>query len=208
MISWIFQNNVVPLLPNRITVYINSFNQSMRKFFITMCVALLSMSALAQEKGDFAVGVRGGVAISKIKIEDLHVKETSSRFGIGAFGQYNLTNHFRFDLEAIYHPKKDHVSDFQLGLDIQYLVNITDELKFYPMVGYTVAFVHTEAYTKTVGNGTIVEDGENSTDSGIQIGAGLQYNLGSNWFISGEYRFQPGIIGDCHVIMGSVGYRF
>ena len=30
-----------------------------------MCVALLSMSAFAQEKGDFAVGVRSGVNIMR-----------------------------------------------------------------------------------------------------------------------------------------------
>ena len=30
----------------------------MKKLFVLMCVALLSMSAQAQEKGDFAIGLR------------------------------------------------------------------------------------------------------------------------------------------------------
>ena len=58
----------------------------MKKLLIAMCVALLSMSAQAQEKGNFAVGLRGGATISKIKIEGLSINETSTRFGIGVFG--------------------------------------------------------------------------------------------------------------------------
>ena len=36
----------------------------MKKIILATCVALLSMSALAQEKGDVAVGLRSGVNIT------------------------------------------------------------------------------------------------------------------------------------------------
>ena len=35
----------------------------MKKWLLTLCVALLSLGAQAQERGDFAVGVRGGIDI-------------------------------------------------------------------------------------------------------------------------------------------------
>ena len=54
----------------------------MKKLFLAMCVALLSMSALAQEKGDVAVGLRSGVNIAKIKITG--IEESVTNFGIGA----------------------------------------------------------------------------------------------------------------------------
>ena len=167
----------------------------MKKLFITMCVALLSMTAQAQEKGDFALGVHAGATFSKI--EFLGEKDSNTTFGIGAFGQYNFANKWRLELEANYHPMQDHVSDILLGLNVHYLINVAENFKIYPIVGYGVTFVHTD-----------LDGGENDTDSGIQLGAGLQFNLSGNYFLSGEYKYQPGLFGDGHVLMVGLGYRF
>ena len=171
-----------------------------------MCVALLSMGAQAQEKGDVAVGLRGGVNITKIEIGKM--EETVTTFGIGAFGQYSLTDHWRLELEGVYHPMKDHVSDLTMGLNVHYLFHLSDAFKIYPTVGYGLAFVHSEGYKVTSANGEISHDSEDETDGGIQLGLGLQYNLTDKWFLAGEYKYQPGILCDGHVIMGSIGFRF
>ena len=180
----------------------------MKKLFLTLCVALLSMGAQAQEKGDFAIGLRGGPTFSKMEIEQFDIKENSTRIGFGAFGQYNLSNHWRTELEGIYHPKKDHVSDFLIGLNFQYLFHVSDNFKIYPQLGYAFQFVNSETYTETYNNSTITVEGDNDTDGGIQMGLGLQYNLGENWFIAADYKWQPGIFADAHVVMASFGYRF
>ena len=171
-----------------------------------MFVAMLCMGAQAQEKGDVAIGLRSGVNIATLKIAGL--EEDVTNFGIGAFGQYNLTDNWRLELEGIYHPMKDHVSDITVGLNVHYLFSLGEAIKIYPTLGYALAFVHSEAYTITTKGGEIINDSENETDGGIQVGAGIQYNLGSNVFIAGEYKYQPGILGDGHVIMGSIGFRF
>ena len=173
-----------------------------------MCLAMLSIGAQAQEKGDFAVGLRAGATFTKLEVQDWKVDETTTQFGIGAFGQYSLTNHWRVELEGIYHPKKDHVTDFVVGLNVQYLFNLGDYLKIYPMLGYALAFVKTETFTETNKGGTITVEGDNTTDGGIQLGVGLQYNIGSNWFVNAEYKYQPGIFGDGHVATAGIGYRF
>ena len=180
----------------------------MKKLFITMCVALLSMGAMAQEKGCFAIGAQGGLTFSKVKIESLNINETVTRGFVGAFAQYNFTNAFRAELEADYLFKKDHMSSILVGLNLHYLINISDEFKIYPLAGYAMTFNHSEAYSVTNGNGTISHDSENDTDGGIQVGAGLQYNLGDNYFIKAEYKFQPGILGDGHIVLAGFGYRF
>ncbi len=174
-----------------------------------MFVAMLCMGAQAQEKGDVAIGLRSGVNIATLKIAGL--EEDVTNFGIGAFGQYNLTDNWRLELEGIYHPMKNHVSDITVGLNVHYLFSLGESIKIYPTLGYALAFVHSEAYTITGKGGEsqqISHDSENETDGGIQVGAGIQYNLGSNVFIAGEYKYQPGIFGDGHVIMGSIGFRF
>ncbi len=178
----------------------------MKKLFLTLCVALLSLGAQAQERGDFAVGLRGGASIYTLRLGDF--SENVTQFGIGVFGQYNLSRHFRLDLEGIYHPKTDHTTDFQVGLDVQYLIHVSDDFKIFPLVGYSLAFQHTDTFTDTSDRGSITVEGGNNTDGGVQVGLGLQYNFGDNWFASAEYRFQPGIFGNAHVVLGSVGYRF
>lgn len=182
----------------------------MKKLFLTICVALLSMGAQAQEKGDFAVGVHTGATITKIQIEDLDVEDNTTQWGFGAFGQYNLSNHWRVELEGLYHPMKDHVSDFLVGLDFHYLINLTKDhnVKLYPLLGYALQFVHSETYTEENRGSKITVQGSDDTDGGIQLGAGLQVNFADNWFATGEYRWQPGIFGDGHVVMVGVGYRF
>ena len=174
----------------------------MKKLIVAMCMALFSMGTQAQEKGDFAVGVHAGATITEVEI--LKEKESLTQFGIGAFAQYNFTNHWRVELEGNYHPMKEHTSDFLLGLNFHYLINVSDNFKIYPLLGYAFAFVHSETFTEK--NVTI--EGDDTTDGGIQVGLGAQYNLNDKWFISADYKYQPGIFGDGHVIMGGIGFRF
>ena len=93
-----------------------------------MCVVLLSMTAQAQEKGDFALGVHAGATFSKI--EFMGEKDSNTTFGIGAFGQYNFANKWRLELEANYHPMQDHVSDILLGLNVHYLINVAENFSW------------------------------------------------------------------------------
>lgn len=164
----------------------------MKKLFITLCVALLSLGAQAQEKGTVAIGAHVGPTITKMEIGEF--KETSTRFGVGAFGQYNFTDHWRLNVSADYYPKKDGFSVFVLGGDIHYLINITEEFKLYPLAGYAFSFLS--------------GDGDSDHDSGIQLGFGGQFNLSEKTFFNAEYKWQPGFFGDGHVIMIGYGLRF
>ena len=167
----------------------------MKKLFITLCVALLSMTAQAQEKGDFAAGLHFGPTFGNI--EFMGLKDHTTNWGFGAFAQYNFATHWRAELEANYHPAKNHVSDFLVALNVHYLINVAENFKIYPLLGYGFTFVHSD-----------LDGGENETDSGVQLGAGMQYDLSSKYFLSGEYKYQPGLFGDGHVVLLGVGMRF
>lgn len=176
----------------------------MKRLFVTLCAALLGMGAQAQQKGDFALGVHAGMTFTEV--EFINVKESTRQLGIGVFGQYSLSKHWRLELEGTYHPMTDHVSDLLTGLTVHYLINLDkgDRVKLYPLLGYGVQFVHSETYTED----GFTFKGDNETDGGIQLGAGLQVNVGQRWFVSGEYKYQPGIFADANVVMLGVGYRF
>lgn len=76
----------------------------MKKLLLVMFAALFSMSAHAQKKGDFAVGVRANACFSEITILDVDAKTT--QFGVGAFAQYNFADNWRVEAEANFHPMK------------------------------------------------------------------------------------------------------
>ncbi len=167
-----------------------------------MFAALFCLSAHAQKKGDFAVGVRANACFSEITILDVDAKTT--QFGVGAFAQYNFADTWRVEAEANFHPMKHHVSDVLLALNMHYLVNLAEGLKIYPVVGYGIAFVHNEEYTED----RVTYESSNDTDSGFQVGVGLQYDLSNNMFLTGEYKYQPGIFGNAHVALAGIGFRF
>ena len=176
--------------------------KSTKKVFLTMFVAMLCMSSQAQEKGDFAVGVQTGFKMTDVGF--LKEKAHLNQLGIGAFAQYSLSDHWRMELDGNYHPMKDHMSDFTVGLNAQYVFNLSDNFKIYPLIGYAVAFGHSETYTED----RVTIEGDNDTDGGIELGVGLQYNLNDKWFIKGDYKYMPGIFGDVHVVTAGIGIRF
>ena len=179
----------------------------MKKIFLMVVAAMMAtMSVNAQEKGDFAVGIHGGPTINHIKF--LGENENFTRYSFGIFGQYNLSNHWRMELAADYSPKKEDVKFWQTGLDFHYIINVSDNFKIYPLAGFAIQFIPSYTTVDDSKNSHIEMTVESGADFGVELGLGLQYNLGSNYFISGEYKFEPGFIGDSHNIMLGVGYRF
>ena len=92
----------------------------------------------------------------------------------------------------------------QRELRDKYLIDVCEGVKIYPQVGYALAFVHQDTFTE--GNVTIEKS--NSTDGGAQLGLGAQFNIGESAFLLADYKFQPGIFGDCHVVNVGIGFRF
>lgn len=177
----------------------------MKKLFIAMCVSMLCIGAQAQKKGQFAVGLQTSETFTEV--EFLGEKNNSNKWGFGAFGQYSISNHWRLEADATFHPMKDHMSDFLASLDIQYVFHLSEKFKIYPFLGYAMSFIHCETYTIADEHGSITFEGDNDTDSGIQLGLGFQYNLKKDWFIKADYKYQPGIFGDGHCIMFGIGYK-
>ena len=123
----------------------------MKKLFLTLCIALFSVGAFAQEKGDMAVG------------GSLNFNTEASRFGIGARYQYFFIDNLRGDGEFAYYFKKDGASVITILASANYLINVADKVNIYPIAG--------------LGFGIASGSGSSKTDFIGQIGAGGQYNF-------------------------------
>ena len=154
----------------------------MKKLFLTLCVALFSVGAFAQEQGDMAVG------------GSLNFNTKASMFGIGARYQYFFIDKLRADGEFAYYFKKDGVSMFTVLASANYLFNVADKINVYPIAGLGVAHssaksedisVHYEGQTYHLSS-----EGGSSTDFIGQIGVGGQYNFTDKFAANFDAKIQ------------------
>ncbi len=157
----------------------------MKKLFLTMCVALFSIGAFAQEKGEMAVG------------GSLNFNTDASMLGIGARYQYFLIDNLRADGEFTYYLKKDGVTSWTILASANYLFNVADNIDVYPIAG--LGYAHSSFdYGIISGSGS---------DFIGQIGAGAQYfftdNIGANF--DAKYQFGS---GGAFVLAAGIIYKF
>jgi outer membrane protein X len=172
----------------------------MKKLFLTLCIALFSVGAFAQEKGEMAVG------------GSLNFNTKASMFGIGARYQYFIIDNLRGDGEFTYYFKKDGVSMFTILASANYLFNITDQFAVYPLAGLGVGISKVNVEPQEVhipGVGTIKSDGVSGTNSDFigQFGAGAQYFFTDKFGVNCEAKYQFGS-GGTFVLAAGVLYKF
>ena len=151
----------------------------MKKLFLTLCIALFSVGAFAQEQGDMAVG------------GSLNFNTDVSMFGIGARYQYFIIDNLRGDGEFTYYFKKNGVSLFTVLASANYLFNVADKVNVYPIVGLGIA--------STTGGG--------STDFIGQFGAGGQYDITDKIAGNFDAKLQFGH-GTTFVLAAGIIYKF
>ena len=170
----------------------------MKKLFLTLCIALFSVGAFAQEQGDMAVG------------GSLNFNTKSSMFGIGARYQYFFIDKLRGDGEFVYYFKKDGVSAFTILASANYLFNVADKLNVYPIAGLGIAHssASSDDYTVSYGGQTVhfSSDGASSTDFVGQFGAGAQYDFSDKVAGNFDAKLQFGS-GTAFVIAAGIIYK-
>ena len=137
-----------------------------------MCVALFSLSAAAQEEGDFAVGAQVTYGFDM------------EQLGLGVKAQYNFTDPIRGEAQFNYYPKKDYVTCWDIQANVHYLFDVADQFKVYPLVG--IGYLHAKASADILGYEVSASDG----DLFFNAGGGVQYNLTDNFAIGGELKYQ------------------
>ena len=179
----------------------------MRKVLL-LVVTLVSLCSYAQ-KGEKSVNLQLGYG-TEIK-----------NVGLGAKFAYNVTAAIRLAPSFDYFFKKDFVSNWNINVDAHYLFPIADKFKVYPLVGLTYSSWKVdlggaiEDAIEDMG-GYIEDDGEDDGGSlnvtegrfGMNIGAGIQYDINQTWGLNFEFKYQ--IIKDFNQAVFNVGvvYKF
>ena len=168
----------------------------MKKLFLTLCVALFSVGAFAQEKGEMAVG------------GSLNFNTDASMFGIGARYQYFIIDNLRGDAEFAYYLKKDGFSMMTIMASANYLFNIADQFAVYPIAGLGVAIGKSDAVEVHVpGYGTVKSESNTSSDFIGQVGGGAQYFFTDKIGVNCEAKYQFNN-GGAFVLAAGILYKF
>lgn len=157
----------------------------MKKLFLTLCVALFSVGAFAQEKGEMAVG------------GSLNFNTDASTLGIGARYQYFIIDNLRADGEFVFYFPKNDVTSFTLLASANYLLPIADQFAVYPIAGFGI------------GHSSVSHEGHDSitsTDFIGQFGAGAQYFFTDKLGVNFDAKYQFGS-GGAFVLAAGVIYK-
>ncbi len=181
----------------------------MKKLMMLFCVALMSVGASAQEyyeeeyegaqAGDWAIGLDLGMGFG-----DSYVN-----FGLMPKVQYYVTDAFRPEVSFDYFIQKDHLSVWDININLHYLFHMKYGIYIYPILGATFQHTHTTDIPE-------IKDGiltgktttENEGRFGLNAGAGMQYDITPNLYCNLEMRYQYVKDFGRGILQIGIGYRF
>ncbi|MBP5799229.1 MAG: porin family protein [Prevotella sp.] len=155
----------------------------MKKLFFVICMMLMSVATFAQQ-GKMTIGIHGDYMIDSPK-----------NFGFGANIGYEVINNVRGVAEFNYFLKKDHVSFWNVDVNAEYLFRLGDSgFTIYPLAGIALL------------GSKVDSDYGGASDSklGLNLGAGVEYQISSNLALKAEYNYKTQWNGSSYLKFGVV----
>ena len=162
----------------------------MKKILTFVCAMMLGLGfANAQvHQGETAVGAN---LVYGSEIENL---------GVGARFQYGVLDQLRTEVGFNYFFEHNHTTWWDVNVNAHYLLGLwNQQLYFYPLAGLNYTMVN----VKVPGVGS---DEENHV--GLNVGAGLEYELNEHFGVNLEYRHTIVRKVDQGVIGFGLNYKF
>ena len=168
----------------------------MKKILLLFVMATAMLMANA-ESGEWAVG---GQLVYGTKAETL---------GIGLHAKNCLTDAIRASLSSNYYFKHDGVSAFDVNLEGNYLFNVGEKVRLYPLAGVVLGIWHADARDVLMfGAPGVHIDGQTDTKVGANVGGGIDFLLTDHLGLNAEVKYQ--IISHASQVVFGIGasYRF
>ena len=167
----------------------------MKKILLLFVMATAMLMANA-ESGEWAVG---GQLVYGTKAETL---------GIGLHAKNCLTDAIRASLSSNYYFKHDGVSAFDVNLEGNYLFNVGEKVRLYPLAGVVLGIWHADGMHVNVAGYEVGTDGQTDTKVGANVGGGVDFLLTDHLGLNAEVKYQ--IISHASQVVFGIGasYRF
>ncbi len=163
----------------------------MKKLFLLVCAAVMSLSASAQA-GDKAVGA-----------QLVFGSETNS-IGVGVKGQYYFTDQIRGEASFDYFLKNKGISMWDINANVHYLFDVANKVKVYPLagLGYT-----NWSYKYEYPGHSVIEGSDGRL--AINLGGGAEYELTKDLSVNAELKYQIVSNNYSQLVLGvGVAYKF
>lgn len=159
---------------------------SMKKIVLVFALVILSVGAYAQ-KGSTAIMPKIGY------------QTEFKRFLVGIEGRYSLDNNIRLAPDVSVLFPKDRVMGLDVNINVHYVVPLEGGLSFYPLVGGAM-----------LNNRFNPKEGDSTswTDFGLNLGAGLQYDITNDGYLNFEFKYTLKEDKDPAYFMLGYGIRF
>lgn len=164
----------------------------MKRLLLIISMVFIASVSFAQS-GKWAAGVTLGYG------SDI------SKPSIGVKALYDISDHFTVAPSFNYYFQKKEegvkLNAWDINADLHWNVLNKDNFKLYPLAGIT--YLHYKASAN-------ISNGESFSDSsfGANLGIGTQVELGGNWAVSAEVKYQILDDGSQFVPAASVMYKF
>lgn len=156
-----------------------------KRMVLVMSMALVTIFAYGQEKGDMAVG--GNIVYG---LDDYNNVGLTGKF------QWNITDAFRLEPSASFYFEKDYVKMWDMNVNLHYVFKLGEKFNLYPLGGITVL-------------GAKVSNTDYSDSNfGLNLGGGFEYKLTGSLSIGAELKYQIVSDWDRPVLGLGLTYRF
>ena len=126
--------------------------------------------------------------------------------GVGIHFKTQYLDSWRTGVSGNYYFKKDGVSCYDVNLEGNYIFDLSDKVRLYPLAGGRIAFWHTDDVN--VSGWDFERDDKTHYEIGINVGGGIDYLMGDHWLLNAEVKYQF-IKNANQVLLGiGIGYRF
>jgi len=128
------------------------------------------------------------------------------RPGVGIHFKTQYLDSWRTGVSGNYYFKKDGVSCYDINLEGNYIFDLSDKVRLYPLAGGRLAFWHTDDVNASGWH--FERDDKTHYEIGLNLGGGIDYLLGDHWGVNAEVKYQYIKKTSQVLFLVGVGYRF